>query len=210
MSTDRSLRADNNNRTSGVGTFGNSYIQNQADSDQFNIRTRAFMGNPEALEMLDPNDPDNISAETVKAVHEAALREDRATQDSAENKKTADGFVACHPEYVDNYANAQLLLNQMNTMFGPGLHTADHHEAAYEYLRNNTDFLKLDKTVVAAQQKQAVKQRYADSRAAEAKRITNLSEAELEALPLEEIRRLDAIERQQQLQLAGERGGNGF
>jgi hypothetical protein len=210
MSTDRSVRAVNSSRSSGVGSFGNSYIQSQADKDQFNIKTRAALGDPEALEMLDPNDPDNISAETVKAVHEAALREDRAAQDRLETQKNGDAFIAVHPEFLDTVANAQLLVNQMNSMFGEGLHPIEHFEQAYEYLHTKTNFLKLDKTVLAAQQKQASKQRYADSRAAEANRITNLSEAQLEALSLEEIRTLDALERQKQMQLAGERGGSGF
>jgi len=131
-------------------------------------------------------------------------------QDRLETQKNGDAFIAVHPEVMDNTANARLLLNQMNTMFGEGLHTLDHFEQAYEYLRTKTDFLKLDRNVLAAQQRQAANQRYAQARAAEAARITNLSEAALEALPLEEIRRLDAIERQRQMQEAGERGGNGF
>jgi|SRR5579864_2349337 len=191
MSVDRSLRADNNPRSSGVGTLGNYHI-------------------PTAQEMLDPDNPENLTAEQIRAAHTLALREDKANQDRLETQKNADAFVAEHPEWIDNQANSQLLVNQAKTMFGDGLLTVDNFESAYRYLREHTNFLALNKTVLAAQQKQASKQRYAAQRAAEANHITNLSEAQLEALPLEEIRRLDAIERQKQMQLAGERGGNGF
>ena len=197
-------------RTFGVGTLGYSYIANRADEDQFNIKTRAFIGDPDALGHLDPNDPDNLTAEQIKAAHAAALREDQAQKDRLETQANGDAFIAEHPEFVDTVANAQLLVNQMNTMFGEGLHTVDHFEQAYEHLRTKTNFLKLDNAVLAAQQRQAAKQRYAQARAASAARITNLSEAELENMSLDEIRRLDAIERQRQMQEAGERGGNGF
>ena len=207
MSVDRTLRANDNNRTSGVGTFGYSYIQNQADSDQFNIKTRAAMGDPNAIEQLDPNDPENLTAEQVKAAHTLALREDRATQDRIETQKNAEAFLSEHPEFLDTVPNGQLLVNQARTMFGEGLLTVDNFEAAYEYLRTKTNFLALNKTVLAAQQKQASKQRYAAQRASNAKRITNLSEAEWETMPLEEIRRQDAIESQKRLQAQAERGG---
>jgi hypothetical protein len=207
MSTDRSVRANNNNRTSGVGTFGHAYIQNQADDDQFNIKTRAYMGDPEAQRMLDPNDPDNLTSEQVRAVYEAAVRADKIQQDEATNIENGKAFIAGHPEYIPSEANNQLMNHELKSKFGLREYTLAEYDHCYASLRAS-NFLKLDKTVVAAQQNQAAKQRYADGRAAEAKRLTNLSEAELLDLPLEEIRRLEAIERQKQLQMAGERGGN--
>lgn len=186
--TDRSVRANDSARSFGVGIYGNSVFRHAT-----------------------PESEPQLTAEQVKAAYEAAVREDRAAQDRLETQANGDAFIAVHPEFMDTVPNAQLLVNQARTMFGKeGLITVEMFEQAYQYLRVNTDFLKLDRNVLAAQQKQAAKQRYAQARAAETRRITNLSEAEVEALPLEEILRLDAMERQQQMQAAGERGGNGF
>jgi hypothetical protein len=184
MSTDRSVRANDSNRSFGVGIYGNSVFR---------------QGTPES-------EPE-LTAEQVKAAYEAAVREDKSHQDRLETQKNSDAFVVQHPEFVDNEANGQLLVNQARTMFGNGLITIEMYESAYQYLRENTNFLRLNKVVLAAQEKQAAKQRYTNARAAEAARITNLSEAELEAMPLDEIRHLDAIERQRQMQRIGEEGG---
>jgi hypothetical protein len=207
MSTDRSIRADNSSRTSGIGSFGNSYIANEADEDQFNLKARAYMGSAEAREKLDPKDLDNLSAAQVKAVYEAAVRADKAQQDQATNIENGKAFMAGHPEYINSHVNNELMNHELKSRFGVREYTMAEYDQAYASLRSS-NFMKLDKTVVAAQQKQAAKNRYADARATEAKHITNLSEAELEALPLAEIRRLDALESQKQLQAAGERGGN--
>jgi hypothetical protein len=178
-------------------------LHNSADEDPLNVRVNASLNG--SLDEL-PDTADFWTKDRWKEAALAAEREDRATQDRLENKKTADGFVASHPEYVDNNVNGKLLLNQMNTMFGPGLHTPDQHEAAYEYLCNNTDFLKLDPKELEKQRKAADKQRYEVERA----RSVGLSEQELYSMPLDDLRRLDAIENQKRLQLAGERGGNGW
>ncbi len=81
----------------------------------------------------------------------------------------------------------------------------EQFESAYNVARAN-NLLELDKAEI-------VKQQQADSNRrskAERARIVNLSEEELETMPLEEIRRLDAIEYQKQMQQAGERGGLGL
>ena len=209
MSVDRSVRAVNNSRSSGVGSFGNSYVHNQADEDQFNIRTRASMGDEEALRRLDPTHPDNIPAATVKAVHEAALRADKAAQDRVETQKNADAFIAAHPELIDNKANAELLLNQARTMFGDGAITVDNWESAYQYMRTNTKFLKFDATELEKQRQLEAKKRYDAAQARVAERTFNPN-ANYDELSLEELRNRADEETRQQMQIAGERGGNGW
>jgi hypothetical protein len=187
-----------------------SFLNHQKPSE-FDLRARARLGDPDAIAQLDPNDPDNIPAEHIKAAHNAALREDKSHQDRLETQANADAFIAGHPELKDSLPNARLLLNQARTMFGEdGPISVDQWEAAYQHLRVKTDFLAFNADALAKQQKEASRQRYADSRAAEANRIVNLSEQQLETMSLEDIRRLDAEERQRELQAAGERGGNGF
>lgn len=199
-----------------MGSVGSylRHVQNSADKDPFTIATRAAIGDPNAiaqLEQLDQNDPDNVPAEHIKAAHEAALRADRTHQDLLETQANADAFIAGHPELKDSIANARLLLNQARTMFGEnGPITVEQWETAYQHLREKTDFLAFNADALAKQQKEASRQRYAESRAAEAKRIVNLSQDQLENLSLEDIRRLDTEERQRQMQAAGERGGLGL
>ena len=64
-----------------------------------------------------------LTAEQVKAAYNEALRADQAVQDTLENQKNGDAFLAGHPEFVDTIPNAKLLTNQMDTMYGKGLHT---------------------------------------------------------------------------------------
>ena len=155
--------------------------------------------------LIHRDDPDNVpelTAEQVKLAYEEAARADRDTQDRAANQQTGDAFVAGHPEYVDNQANASLMQHEMNTMFGEGLHTLEHFEMAYASLRK-TNFLSLDRTVLAAQAKQSAKQRYAT----ESARIAGPTEEEMYAMPLEDIRIAHAQENQRRMQRRGEEGG---
>jgi len=157
----------------GLGIYGNAHVPNPAQQDPFNIRTRAILGDPEALEKLDPADPENLTAEQIKAAHTLALRADRATQDRLETQKNADAFIAAHPELIDNKANADLLLNQALTMFGDGELTVDNWERAYQYMRTKTNFLKLDAKEVEKQRKAEAKQRYETAKARVAERTFN-------------------------------------
>jgi hypothetical protein len=87
------------------------------------------------------------------------------------------------PEYIDSEANGRLMSHQLKTMFGDGLHTLEHFEAAYEPLRSS-NFLALNKTAVAKQQKAAAPAR------AEAERSRNvaLGEDELYSMDMDELR----------------------
>jgi len=198
-----------------MGAVG-SFLQNiprvnDPNRDPLNLGARASLGDPNAIAALDPNDLDNIPAEHIKAAHNAALAADRTHQNMLDSKANADAFIAAHPELKDNRANGSLLFNQAHTMFGEDcVITVDMWEEAYQHLRTKTDFLAFNADALAKQQKEASRQRYAASRAAEAKRIINLSEEQLENLSLEDIRRLDAEEHQRQMQEEGERGGLGL
>lgn len=68
-------------------------------------------------------------------------------------------------------------------MFGDCLHTLEHFEAAYQALRRS-DFLALNKTEVARQEKAAAKARAE----AERSRDVALSEDELWSMDLDELR----------------------
>lgn len=188
---------------SGRHTYTLNNLENDPLNDPLNARVQASLNG--SLDEL-PDTFENWPAERVKEAVAGVMRSDKAAQDRLETQKNGDAFVAGHPEFIDNTANAHLLLNQVNTMFGEGLHTVDHFEQAYEYLRTKTNFLKLDKTVIAAQEKQAAKQRYEQERA----RSVTPTEQDLYNLPLEDLKRLDAVDNQRRMQLAGERGGNGF
>src|SRR6266849_5845245 len=98
-------------------------------------------------EMLRGSGPEQPSAEAIKAAHEEALLADQAHLDRQETVKALDAMAMGHKELCDTRANGELLLNQANTMFGKGRHTVAHFEAAYQYLRTETNFLKIDKTV---------------------------------------------------------------
>jgi len=168
-------------RVSGTGSYGNATVY------------RENLDNVEEL-----------TAAQVKAAYEAALSEDQAAQDRAENQLDGDAFITAHPEVKDTVANAKLFVHEMDRMFGPGRHPITHFEAANESLKAS-GFLVLDQNVLAAQQKQAAKQRYKTER----EHITTetFDEREADSLPLEELRRRADEEVRQQNRSAGERGG---
>lgn len=179
-----------------IGSF-TRHLQNPAEVDPFNVRVQAF------LDDNMPDGPENAPAEEVKKWAEHFQREDQAATNLVANQETGDAFVAGHPEYIDNKANAALMKHEMQRMFGSGLHTLENFEAAYESLRES-DFLALNKTELSKQQKAAAKQRYEAERA----RSAMPSEDELSAMPLDEIRMRATIDNQRRMLSAGERSGN--
>jgi len=175
------------------------HIETSADRDEFNQNLRR------AHDGLGPVLPQQ-TAEEIRATYEEALREDQAYLDRQETKKSLDAFAMGHKELCDTVANGQLLLNQANTMFGKGVHTVAHFEAAYNYLRTETDFLKIDKTVEAAQRKLAAKQHFEAETARTAQRAFNPN-ADYDTMSLDEIRnRSDEVLREE-MQIVGNRGG---
>ncbi len=187
-----------------MGAVG-SYLRgvpNSADRDEFNQNLRR------AHDGLGPVLPQQ-TAEEIRATYEEALREDQAHFDRQETIKSLDAFAMGHKELCDTKANGQLLLNQANTMFGEGLHTVAHFEQAYNHLRTKTDFLRIDKTVEAAQKRQAAKQHFEAETARTAQRAFNPNE-DYSVMSLEEMRQRSDEVLLQEMQAAGERGGNGF
>jgi hypothetical protein len=144
-----------------------------------------------------------IPLETLRVVADRAAYEDKTQQDRLATKKNADAFIAVHPELIDNKSNAFILLNQARTMFGDGELTVNNLEDAYQYLRDRTDFLKLDAKELAKQQKAQAKAHYETERA----RSVRPTEQELYDMPLEDLRRLDTIDNQKRMQRIGEEGG---
>lgn len=176
------------------------FLLNEADQDPLNVRVNASLNG--TIDEL-PDKFEFWNKDAVREAVEGLQRADRAAQDRVENQKIGDAFVAGHPEYKDTNANAALMTHELNRMFGPGLHPLEHYEKAYESLRSS-NFLALDQAELKKQQKAAAKQRFEQERS----RSVTPSEQELYDMPLDDLRRLDAIENQKRLQLAGERGGN--
>lgn len=182
---------------SGLGSFGR-HVPNAAENDPLNLRL--IGGNLDELPLHE-----RLTAEEIKAAALLAQREDQATQDRIETQKNGDAFIAGTPAFIDNTANAHLLLNQARTMFGDGVITVSQFQSAYESLRTRTKFLKLDPKELAKEQQAAAKQRF-DA----AQNPTTPSEQDLYDMPLEDLRRLDAVENHNRMQVAGERDGNGW
>jgi hypothetical protein len=191
-------------RSFGVGSYGNAYVRNQASEDQFNIKTRAALGDPEAQEKLDLNDPDNMSAEQVKAVHEAALRADVKLNTRHESANT---FLALHPEFIETDENCNAMSRTLHALFGDIPFTTDHFLKAYEVLNANNS-LTLDQAVIVKQKQAEANQRAKVAREKHARENRVFSEAEKENMSLEELRAAENREIQRRMQEAGERGGN--
>ena len=192
---------------------GGSYLRhlpNPAEDDPFNVGARAKLDAPDGKPTFDDSSTcfEEWSPEKQRAGYEGALRADEKRSANIQN---ADDFVVLHPEFVDNASNAKLLTKMVNTMFGDCVHTIPQWEAAYQALLI-TDSLDIDKAEVAKQQQKAadaqrktlLKQRQ------EQERLRNLPEDEMETMSLEQVREQANCQLQEQMQVAGERGGNGW
>jgi hypothetical protein len=180
-------------------SVGNYTRNTDSQEDPFNTRVRAFRD--DSVDTL-PDTFENWPKERVKEAVEGMLRADQRQQDLIATKDNADVFLAAHPEFLDTTANGQLMNHELKRMFGDCLHTFDQYEAAYESLRAS-NFLALNKAEVEKQRKAAAKARVEVERA----RSVEPSLDELWAMPLEDLRRLDAVENQQRMQRRGEEGG---
>jgi len=175
------------------------HVPNAADADEFNQNIRR------THDGLGPVTP-RSTAEQIKSDYEELVAYDQARLDGLENIMSLNAFAMGHKEICDTKANGQLLLNQANTMFGKRAHTVEHFAQAYEYLRTETDFLRIDKTVEAAQRKQAAKQHFEAETARTAQRAFNPN-VDYDSMSLEEIRQRAAETLQEEMQVAGNRGG---
>jgi hypothetical protein len=183
-------------RSFSVGSYTRSI---DAQEDPFTSRVMAIK-NDDASGLED--NFENWPKERVREAVDGLQREDKARQDAASDRQTGDTFIAGHPEYVDNEANAKLMQHELFNRFGAGRHSLEQFEQAYEALRAS-NFLKLNQAEVARQQKAAAKQRY------EAQRAPSVEPSieEIESMSLEEIRMRDAIENQKRMERIGAEGG---
>jgi hypothetical protein len=100
-------------------------------------------------------------------------------------------------------------------MFGEGLITVPMWEQAYQYLRTNTNFLKLNTKEVERQRQRDAKQRFDvetarfnnDAWAHSFDELSVAAQKELESLPIEELRRRATIAEQERMRRIGEEGG---
>jgi hypothetical protein len=175
-------------------------IHNPANDDPINDGARRSLNGQQRFDDSSPRFEDWSPAKQ-RAAFEGMQRADAKLAANAEN---ANLFLSMHPEFVDSEANGAALNSTLKAMFGDVEHTTEQFERAFEVARAN-NILELDAAEIAKQTRAATQQRAKTERS----RIVYRSEDELETMPLEEIRRLDAIERQKQLQESGERGGSG-
>jgi hypothetical protein len=197
METPRHVRATNREPVS-VGSFTRHV---QEANDPFTERVMAFR-NDDASTLEDS--PDTWPAEKIKAAGDYFVKADTKLTARREN---ADAFVELHPEFKDNKKNADVMQRTLQTMYGDVAFSVEQYEAAYQVSCAN-NLLDLDGEELSRQAKQ--RKAEAKQRAEDRAHPVTPSESELYAMPLEDLRRLDAIENHNRMQLAGERGGNGW
>ncbi len=186
-------------RSFGVGSYGNA--PSIVKESEFDTHVRARLNGESQYDDSSPRFEDWSPAKQ-RAAFEGMRRADANITTINENANT---FVADHPEFKDTEANGKAMNRTLKAMFGDVMHTPEQFESAYKVARAN-NLLELDGAEITKQAKAANQQRVNTERS----RIVYRTEAELESMSLDEIRRLDAAERQRQMQQAGERGGNGF
>jgi hypothetical protein len=185
-------------RQFGAGRFGNGpsvYDQSQSEFDVDARRT---------LDGLGPTKP-QLTAEQVKQAYELALRADETRTTKGQS---ADEFVALHSEFLDTAKNGQLMNDTLKTMFGEDCaYTTEHFEAAYNVLRVSNS-LDIDQTEIVKQQQKAAdakRKTLIKGRTDAAARVFDPN-VDYESLSMEEIKK----RADEELQRAGERGGNGW
>lgn len=178
--------------------------QGRAPSFFPKVETEFDQNTRRRLDGLGPVKP-QLSAEEVKAAWEDALKEDQTQKDQAVSIENGKAFMAGHPEFVQSKENIALMNHQLRSKFGVRLYNVADYEECFADLRVS-NFVKIDKTVVAAQERQAAKERYDAAKARTAERTFNPN-ANYEDMSLEELRnRAD-----EELSLAGrQEGANGF
>jgi len=201
MSVDRSLRADNSTRTSGVGTFGNATIQR--DVDPFDDKVRRSLDGEKLFDDESPRFEDWSPAKQRSAYEGMARGDEKSTA----HHQNADAFIALHPEFLDTDRNGQAINRTLQTMYGDIVFTVEHFDAAYRVCCAN-NLLDLDQAEIVKQQQAAANQRAKAAREQRAAATRVFSEVEKENMSLEELREAENREIRRRMQEAGERGGN--
>ena len=99
----------------------------QTEDDPFAARVMAFKRD-DASELED--NPENWSAEKVRAAAEMFARQDQKQQNTVANREMADVFIAEHPEYIDSGVNGRLMTHELRRTFGEGAYTLAQYEQA--------------------------------------------------------------------------------
>jgi hypothetical protein len=129
-------------------------------------------------------DLEHLPIEDVLALCKAGEQAEMARQNTPKTQLNADAFLTNHPEIVDNQRNARLINMQLKANgVTDGVVSIEQFDRATSQLRES-GFLTLNKTTLAKQHAAEVKQLAAEHAA-----IANLTEEDMYALPLEEVRR---------------------
>lgn len=127
-------------------------------------------------------DFDALPLEEVQALCKAAVQAEEAAQNAPQNQLNADAFLTNHREIFDNEHNARMISMQLKADGVTGVVTQAQYEHATEQL-NASGLLTLNKNVLA-------KQRAAEVQRTAAEHVVeNLSEEDMENLPLDELRK---------------------
>jgi hypothetical protein len=173
------------------------FIPNSADNDEFNTNLRR------AHDGLGPVRP-TLTAEEIKTAYEDAIAADETRSINIQNSRK---FVSLHREFIDSPKNGDIFNRTLNAIFGANrAYTVDQFERAYQVCCAN-NLLELDKAEIAKQEQAAAKDFVKATRAERASETRVFSEAELEAMPLEEVRKYEELQIQKRMQQLGEEGG---
>src|SRR6185437_1359517 len=120
----------------------------------------------------------DVPLEKLKAICIAAQMETEGrSEDRVRSNADITVWLNLHPEYINNDHNKKLILHQI----GHANPTFQEMDVAYQQLRAS-DLLQLDQAEVVKQEAKAGKER------ARQIRTTPYTEAELEAMPLDQLR----------------------
>jgi len=195
-----------NGRVSGVGSYGNAPSVPREETE-FDTQARARLNGQQVFDDSSPRFED-WSPEKQRAGYEGALRAD---EKRIANTQSGNEFAQLHVEYLDTDENGDRMVRMLRHLFGNVPYTLSMFESAYQALLI-TDSLDIDKAEVAKQQQQATnaQRKAVGKQRQERERLRNLSEEEMNTLPLDEVRNHANRQLQEDMQRAGERGGNGF
>jgi hypothetical protein len=130
---------------------------------------------------------ENLPIEQLKSLMLEAERGERLEANRLETSKAADAWISLHPEYCDTDRNAGLIRMQLAAQgITEDNATVEDYEIAGNQLR---EMLTLNKKAVKSQRSAEVKQLAADAISTPGSVFDKTTMEEMEALPLEEIRR---------------------
>ena len=182
-------------------------IPNQADEDPFNVEIRRTL---DGLGPAQPEKFENWSPEQIKEAYEGGVRHNERLTTI---KTNADEFILRNPEFLDTASNADLITKTLKSLYGEGAtYTVDQFSQAYDVLRATGARLDIDQAEVVKQQaafENAKRKAYNKQRADKAARVFDPN-GDYDSLSLEEIRARANEAVREEMQLAAERGGNGW